>query len=954
MKKLRQILTVCFLIGSSLGAMCQERVETNFARNGNVQVFTLSNSKVTEKVVIADDILQEDELTGSTKWLDEYHNNNHSVITDGNYALEMMWTDWSAPGKIFNGDLQVNFTKNDYKYVSYHFKDTENGGKELELYFTPFNHDNTIQLKLTYQLLADKFYSRRKISLQDTTLAKNWLEAIDSRKGLIGEMQNQSGGYLMKEVNSDTYQQVQTAQTNQKENTLIIKRGEFGQPCAADFSHGGVFFGIEYPTGTNTLQQATGSQLELSCRQLIGEVVRNQWVESNWVVEGLAPDHYVKDWFFNYLPDIRVAPNRPYALYNSWYDLRSPMYPGVKPDHVMNEKNILHIIDLFQKDMIKPYGIHLDAFVLDDGWDVYESDWKMRNTTFPNGVKPIVDALKPLGTTLGLWLGPTGGYSFRMKRINWMKAHGYETVGTTENDAMLDIAGPKYSALFEKRTTDFAKQGVGYFKWDGIQFSSSEPGNGHPVGYFSRRAALESMIAKCKAVRAVNPNEFLNITSGTWMSPWWMQYANQIWMQGADYGFADVPSVNERDGAVTYKDFVLYDDFHNQDTWFPVGNLMTHGIIKGSLESVGGNDDPLDKFTDDAAFYFGRGVTMYELYISPDILNKSEWNALSKSLSWAKDRFNILNKTYMLGGDPTKGAAYGYVHYKGDSGIIAIRNPQMDSQKITVNLDPALGMNADANSLVLERIYPTRWVSPDLFAAGATITLPLQGYEAAVYEVYPLKNASRPLLAGVTYDATEEEPYEFGMHVLNVGNEVKLLNPGAVSSVSIDSKSSDITKLNLPEIHSPEMLKEQQNDFSKNGINSTINLDASTVTARYILFIKPDSSSMGKPFPNMILKVDGRTEQPSVQQQSGSWATYSFVLNNAGRHHLEWQLQPSDKINSWKGTATIWLSGQQEQKGLQVKIKTTNTIHYRPMLPSPYSNNTLKKEFLLGNGSLEL
>ncbi len=286
-----------------------------------------------------------------------------------------------------------------------------------------------MQLKLTYQLLADKFYSRRKISLQDTTLAKNWLEAVDSRKGLVGEVNNTSGGYLMREESSNNYQQVQNVQNNQQPTTSIVKRGEFGQPCAADFSHGGVFFGIEYPSGTNVLQQATGNQLELSCRQLIGQVVRKQWVESDWVVEGLAPNHYVKDWFFNYLPDIKVAPNRPYALYNSWYDLRSPMYPGVKPDHVMNEKNILHIIDLFQKDMIKPYGIHLDAFVLDDGWDVYESDWIMRKNTFPNGVKPIVDALKPLGTTLGMWLGPTGGYSFRMKRINWMKEHGYETVG---------------------------------------------------------------------------------------------------------------------------------------------------------------------------------------------------------------------------------------------------------------------------------------------------------------------------------------------------------------------------------------------------------------------------------------------------------------------------------------------------------------------------------------------
>ena len=84
----------------------------------------------------------------------------------------MMWTDWSAPGKQFNGDLQVNFTKKDYQYVNYAFDETSNGGKDLNLYFTPFDKSNTAQLKITYQLLPGKFYGKRKIALQDTLLQK--------------------------------------------------------------------------------------------------------------------------------------------------------------------------------------------------------------------------------------------------------------------------------------------------------------------------------------------------------------------------------------------------------------------------------------------------------------------------------------------------------------------------------------------------------------------------------------------------------------------------------------------------------------------------------------------------------------------------------------------------------------------------------------------------------------
>ena len=953
---MEKLKSVCFIVLSFCLplALFAQNVESNYSSEGNQKIFTLSNDKVTEKVIIKNDILKADELIGNENWLAKYHNSNHGVYTDGNFVLQMMWTDWSAPGKQYNGDLEVNFTKKDYKFVNYHCDDAMNGGKELNLYFTPFDNSNTIQLRITYQLLPGKFYSKRKISLQDTLLQKNWLQAFVSRKGKIGNISSSAAGNTMiRTESSSNYQQVASTGNSQRQTTEIIKKGEFGQPCAIDFENGGVFFGIEYPTATNVVKR-DGNNVTLSCRELIGTVVRKDWVESDWVVEGLAPDHYVKDWFFNYLPDVRVAANRPYTLYNSWYDLRSPAFPNVEASHVMNEKNILNIIDLFKKNMIDKYGINLDAFVLDDGWDVYESDWKMRPETFPHGVKPIVDALKPLGTTLGIWFGPTGGYSYRMKRINWMKEHGYETVGSTPNDEMMDIAGPKYSSLFEKRTTDLAKEGVGYFKWDGIQFSSSEPGSGHAVGYLARRAAMESVIQKCKAVRAVNPNEYLNITSGTWLSPWWLQYANQIWMQGQDYGYADVPSVNERDAAITYKDFVLYDDFHNQDVWFPLSNMMTHGVIKGNLERLGGEDDPLDKFANDAVFYFGRGVSMYEMYISPDLLNPQEWKVLSESLAWAKNRFPVLNKTFMEGGDPTKGETYAFVHFKNDSGIIAARNPVMQPQSITVKLDPAKGMADSANSLVLERTYPTHWISPNLYAAGSTITLPLEGYEAAIYEVYPLKDAKRPLLAGADFEVIKSEDNQYSLNLLGNSSDVKLLNPSFVSAVKINNAEANINRLNVTSASATKALKSLKNNFENKSIRTNANLNDGIVSARYIVFVKPDSSFNGKDFPSFVMSVDGKKVEPTVQQQKGSWATYSYPVTGAGNHNFELKLNETDKVKKWKGAATVWLTIQQKQPGKQVEITTNEAIEVPPMPPSPYAEGALMQNVLVGKGELNL
>lgn len=932
-----------------------QQVDTSNTRQGTLQTFSLSNDMVTQRVILQGERLEGDELEGRSAWLAKYNRRHHGVWTDGDFGLELMWTDWSAPGKIFNGDLQLILRKKDFRYLHHDFRVLPGGGRELELYFTPLNPDNTIQVRLTYELLPGKFYAKREIGLIDTMARQNWLEALDPRQGRIAGLDGSHQGdrTMMREESSDQFRQIVQPVLDQTEETRIIKRGAFGQPCAADFARGGVFFGIEYPAANNLLARDREDHLILSCRELMGEIVGSHWVESHWVVEGLAPNHYVRDWFFNYIPDIRVVPNKPYTLYNSWYDLRSPRFAGLQASHVMNQQNILHIIGLFKKDMIEPYGIHLDAFVLDDGWDSYSSDWKMRTETFPHGVAPMVHALKPLGTSLGLWFGPTGGYSFRMRRIDWMKAHGYETVGEGPDHEMMDIAGPKYSALFRKRVTDFVKQGVGYFKWDGLQFSSSNPDNGHPVGYHSRKAALESLIGACRAVRAINPHIFLNITSGTWLSPWWMKYANQIWMQGADYGYADNPVINQRDGAVTYKDDVLYDDFHNQDDWFPISNLMTHGIIKGNLANLGGTDDPLDKFTDDMVFYFGRGVSMYEMYISPDLLKPGEWKALSMSLAWARSRFSLMAKSYMIGGDPTRGQAYGYVHFKADSGILALRNPRMQSQTISVKLDPALGLADSANSLVLEQIYPSHWIAPDLFGAGTTIHIPLQGYESAIYELYPLDQASKPLLAGVDYEVLKKDGSTESLHLLRTGRRARILNPGFIKEIQVDGKIMPADHLELPPSTDLALSQDPQISFPGDGVQVRLSWGPSVIRARYIVCLEPDSGFVGKPIPAGLLTLDGKLVTPNIQQQKGVWSCYSLVLTHPGRHILALKLKATGDTGHWSGTVQVWLNGQQQQKGQRVVLSTQGKIRVVPMLPDPFPKGILKLDQALGEGRIK-
>ncbi len=913
----------CFILIVLLGAsLTLGGVKWGESKKGNGQIIWLCNGKIRCSVFVKEGRLSGDRLEGGAQWLSQFGAKRHGIETDADFGIDVMWTGWRAPGKQDNGDNPVVFSKVDFRFQESQMRELPDGGRAVDLYFngssTPF------QLKMTYRLGPGDFYVRRRLAVRDRTFHKHFLRKISVLEGTI------SG-----------------------ERITVVKEGGFGQPAALTSAQGSAFFGLEYPASRNQMEFSGPKQVKISCNQWRGQRIGKQWIDSDWAVIGLVPDTRVKHWFFRYLDDIRVAPLKPYTLYNSWYDLRAADYPSKEPlpeERVMNEKNVLRMIKLVRENMIDRHGIRLDAFVLDDGWDVYESDWLLRPEQFPNGLKPITRELKKTGTVPGIWFGPTGGYSARMKRINWMKAHSYEVVGlgddeTVHHNAMLCLAGEKYSRLFRKRVVGLVEQaGVGYFKWDGIQFSCSQPDHGHPVGIYSRRAVLESLIDACRAVRQQNPDIFLNITSGTWLSPWWLQYTNQIWMDGRDYGYANVPALSRRDSAMTYRDSVLYEDFQHKDLWFPVANLMTHGIIKGNLQQLGGESEPIDKFTDNALLYFARGVSMWELYISPDLLTEAEWQAIARSINWALDRFPILKNTDMIGGSPVKGETYGYVHFDGNRGIIAARNPSVQSGLLTVKLSPDFGLDPYNHSLVLEQVYPSRRVSPTLYSAGAAIRLPLGGYETAIYELYPLDTAGVPLLAGVAFDEVSQNNKTYNLNVYESDKAIRLLNPGKVKRIFYNGAEVRLHELfdrftSAPK--SPEPVQDSQIRFSSKGnrppITVQFRLHDSIKEARLAVLLRNTSLSKDPAMPVLKFRLSGKAVEGRVEQQEGMWAWYTIPLRS-GQNKIKIQLKPSKKSNSWRALATIWLTGRQREPAIALSFEPVGDISVnRPLPPRPRS-----------------
>jgi hypothetical protein len=897
----------------------QELLAAN-PRANEKSALVLENGQVKCTVRLAGDQILRDRLEILPAWALQVGGSAAAIETDADFGLDLMFSDWDAPGKANNADNLIVLTKKNFSYVGNEARELTDGTKELSLYFKGVGH--SIRLRMTYQLESKAFYVKRSISVLDSSGRDHFLRWFLPRYGQVSGI------------------------------VSVVKDGGFGQPVAVLVKGGGAFFGLEYPACDDHLEPAAKGTFRLRCSQEYGERIRTEWLRSDWVVEGVTPNPYVKLWFFEYLDDVRVAPLRPYSLYNTWYDLRSPEYPNWSADNVMSETTALKMADLLRRNMIEKNNIKLDAFVLDDGWDIYKSDWVLRKEQWPKGLKPLADELKKTNTSLGVWFGPTGGYSFHNLRVGWMKEHGYEVVNN-----MMCVAGRKYSALLKKRVTDFVQNdGVGYYKWDGIQFSCSEPDHGHPIDVYSRRAVLQAVAEMCKAVREKNPNIFLNITSGTWMSPWWVKYANTIWMQGADYGFADVPSISSRDASITYRDFVLYEDWKLKGLWFPIANLMTHGIIKGKHESVGTTAEPLDKFTDDVLLYVARGVAMYELYISPDILSDGEWTSISRSLAWARDRFPILMNTELIGGNPMKGEAYGYTHFNGNRGIIAARNPVIEASKLKVELAPSQGLDPKASSLVLERVYPTRWISPKLYKAGETATLPLEGFEMAVYELYPLAEAAEPLLAGATFDVLSRTDGLEEVQVHSASPDVTILNPSLLKSKADALKATRALVNRLRKDPTPRVITEyavKPIARDESAFSVSLSVSPTSTDGMLAVLLVPDESVKGSMPLKMTAQLDGRGVSVQTERQEGRSQWFKIEIA-PGKHDIAMKLNAVREGSAWKGKVIVWFVSRQKQKTRELTLALKEMRPDRLLPPTVWPAGEVRKNVKIGDLALSL
>ena len=392
-------------------------------------------------------------------------------------------------------------------------------------------------------------------------------------------------------------------------------------------------------------------------------------------VLGVARPGQMRRDFLAYLEKERAHPYRTFLHYNSWYDL-GYFTPYSQPD-------ALDRVNFFGRELTQKRGVKLDSFLFDDGWDDHKSLWKF-NQGFPDGFTAIRQAAEKYNAKPGVWMSPWGGYSKpKQERIAFGKSAGYEII-----DGGYALSGPRYYAAFRDVCLEMVqKYGVNQFKFDGTgNVDSVFPGS----QFDSDFSAAIHLIGE---LRAAKPDIFINLTTGTWPSPFWLMYADSIWRGGDDDSVAGVGPYRER--WITYRDAQTYERVVQNGPLYPLNSLMLHGMIFAQSHKQL-DKDPGNDFRNEIHSYFGTGTQLQEMYITPSLLTDANWNDLAETARWSRANADVLKDTHWLGGDPAWLEVYGWASWTQRKGILVLRNPSDKPQTIALKLQDVFELPPDA------------------------------------------------------------------------------------------------------------------------------------------------------------------------------------------------------------------------------------------------------------------
>ena len=480
-------------------------------------------------------------------------------------------------------------------------------------------------------------------------------------------------------------------------NYLVAKNSAYTAPEVVGNTRGAIlasnhiFAGLETPMGLNSSKdEGNATHIEGLWRRNTTLKAGKTWNISS--VVGLVAPNQLRRSFLAYSERERAVAWRPYPVYISWYELnidrnnaQAPSYKGN-----MTVEQCADVVSHWKTHFYDKYQMAPKAFVWDDGWDQYGT-WTF-NPNFPNGFDEPANEAKKMGTGIGAWLGPVGGYgqSGEYRRAYWRSKGG------------MQLSNEDYYNFFIRCCTNMIdRYDFRFFKFDGISAQASAIG---PDEGTRGEENAEAIISIERAVRQKRPDIFLNTTVGTWASPFWFHFTDAVWRQEGDYGEAGDQGT-DRERWITYRDRLVYQNFIQRSPVCPINTLMTHGFILSRWGAVSKNMD-YDGIVREMRCAFACGSGMVELYNDYKLMDEIKdnqgnagalWKDLAECIKWQQEQADVLPDAHWVGGNPWDGKkanVYGWAAWNGKKSVLTLRNPSASAQTFTTTLREALDIPA--------------------------------------------------------------------------------------------------------------------------------------------------------------------------------------------------------------------------------------------------------------------
>ena len=524
-----------------------------------------------------------------------------------------------------------------------------------------------------------------------------------------------------------------------------------GQP----FYMNGLFFGSEFPVTETKIRDKVGFIRYYSGKRFDKLNLNCGHTYKTWkTVVGAArslDERVIREDFLTYIREISRKV-KPRFQYNSWYDHM----------HDITDENITKSFMEIEKGLTKTLVPPLDSYVVDDGFVDWDADFWAFNKKFPNELYPASSLARKFSSDFGLWNGPRGGYNSKTGQFGKnMEKAGKGGYNKEANDVCVS------SAAYIKNITDYyldytKKFDINYWKLDGFLLTACKNKNhGHMVGGLNGMYQFTEMwenwiniFKKVRLSREANGKDmWINQTSYSIPSPWFLQWADSLWIQNSeDIGFIDKTKKGEKlgdkdvDRTLTYRDNCYYDFSVVRNYQFPNEFLYNHDPIYGNTAKISMTDEEYRTYMFMMAT---RGTAFWELYYSYNMFNEAKWRINSDALRFIRNEYDVLKTSQFIGGCPAKGEVYGYSAWTENKGIISLRNPANRPQTFKFALNESFGTFKETENLKLSFVYPyDRSADEKLYNYGDEFTIELAPHEVVIMKLTNVKETVPSLLYG--------------------------------------------------------------------------------------------------------------------------------------------------------------------------------------------------------------